>query len=60
MPHLLTNFEIKKFYQNKPKFDSVTSLNNLPKIRDGACIINLDQYELLGTHWVVLNGNAEM
>ena len=42
MPHLLTNFEIKKFYQNKPKFDSVSSLNNLPKIRDGACIINLD------------------
>ena len=42
MPHLLTNFEIKTFYQNKPKFDSVSSLNNLPKIRDGACIINLD------------------
>ena len=36
MPPLpLTNFEIKKYYQNKPKFNDVYPRNNLPKIRDG-------------------------
>ena len=60
MPRPLTNFEIQKYYQNKPKFDSVYSRNNLSKIRDGAYIINLEQYESLGPHWISLNGNAEM
>ena len=27
----LTNFEIQKYYQDKPKFDGVYSRNNLPK-----------------------------
>ena len=27
-PHPLTNFEIEKFYQNKPKFNGVCSRNN--------------------------------
>ena len=60
MPRPLTNFEIQKYYQNKPKFDSVYSRNNFSKIRDGAYIINLEQYESLGPHWISLNGNAEM
>ena len=29
-PHPLTNFEIQKYYQNKPKFNFY-SRNNLPK-----------------------------
>ena len=34
----LTNFEIQKYYQNEPKFDSIYSRNNLPKIKDeGIC-----------------------
>ena len=38
----LTNFEIQKYYQNEPKFNGVYSRNNLPKIKDGAFVINLD------------------
>ena len=34
-PHPLTNFDIQRFYQNKPKFNSVYSRNNLSKIKDG-------------------------
>ena len=61
-PHTLTNFEIQKYYQNdaqltsknKPKFNGVYSRNNLPKIKDGAYVINLDEYESVGTHWIAL------
>ena len=31
-PHLLTNFEIQKYYENKPKFNDVYSRNSLFKI----------------------------
>ena len=41
-PDPLTNFEIKRYYQNKPRFDGVFSRNNLPtKMKDGAYVINL-------------------
>ena len=43
-PDPLTNFEIQKFYQNELRFNGVFSRNNLPKIKDGAYIINLDEY----------------
>ena len=43
--HSLTNFEIQNYYQNQPKFNSVHSRNNLPKIKDGAYEINLDEYK---------------
>ena len=58
-PHPLTNFEIQKYYQNEPKFNGVYSRNNLPKIKDGAYIINLDEFKSIGIHWIVLyvNGN---
>ena len=50
MPHyLLTNFEIQKYYQNEPRFNGVYSRDNLPKIKDGAYIINLDEYSVIGT-----------
>ena len=35
-PHSLINFEIQKYYLNEPKFNSVYSRNNLPKIKDEA------------------------
>ena len=41
----LTNFEVQKYYQNEPKFDGAYSRNNLPKIKDEAYTINLDEYE---------------
>ena len=54
-PHPLTNFEIQKYYQNEPRFNGVYSRDNLPnKIKDGAYIINLDEYSDIGTHWVSL------
>ena len=40
LPHLLTNFEIQKYYQNEPKFDGVYPRNNLPKIKDVAVVVN--------------------
>ena len=49
IPHHLTNFEIQKYYQNKSKFNGVYSRNSLPKIKDGAYVINLDEYESMGT-----------
>ena len=49
----ITNFEIQK-YQNESKFNGVYSRNNLSKIKDWAYIINLDEYQLIGTHWIAL------
>ena len=57
-PHSLTNFKIQKFYQNEPKFNGVYSRNNLCKIKDGAYVINLDEYEATGTNWIALYVNA--
>ena len=56
-PHSLTNFEIQKYYQNQPRFNGVYSKDNLPKINDGAYVINLDKYSDIGTHWVALYVN---
>ena len=53
-PHPLTNFEILKYYQNESRFNGVCSRDNLPKIKDGAYVINLDEYTDIGTHWVAL------
>ena len=53
-PHPLTNFEIQKYYQNEPKFNGVYSRDNLTEIKDGAYVINLDEYSDIGTHWVAL------
>ena len=45
MSHALTNLEIERYYQNKPKFNGVYSRNSLSKIKVGsAYIINLDEY----------------
>ena len=50
-PHPL----IQKYYKNEPRFNGVFSRNNLPKkIKDGAYIINLDEYSNVGTHWIAL------
>ena len=56
-PHLLTNFEIQKYYQDELRFNGVYSRDNLPKIKDWAYIINLDGYSDIGTHWVSLYVN---
>ena len=54
-PHPLKNFEIHNCYKNEPRFNGVFSKNNLPKkIKDGAYVINLDEYADVGTHWIAL------
>ena len=53
-PHPLNNFEIQKYYENEPRFNGVYSRDNLSKIKDGAYVINLDEYSDIGTHWVAL------
>ena len=53
-PHPLTNFEIQKYYQNEPRFNGVYSRDNLPKIKDGTYVTNLDEYSDIGTHRVAL------
>ena len=53
--HPLTNFEISEYYKNEPRFNDVYSKNNLPKtIKKGAYVINLDEYENIGTRWIAL------
>ena len=58
-PQLLTNFEIQKYCQQKPKFNVAYSRNNLPKIKDGVYVINLDEYESIGTLWIALYVNGD-
>ena len=54
LPNPLTNFEMKKCYQNEPRFNGVFSRDNVPKIKDRTYIINLDGYSDIGTHWLAL------
>ena len=54
-PHPLTDFEKKEYYENDPRFNDVCSRDSLPKtIKNGAYLINLDEYEDVGTHQIVL------
>ena len=53
LPHPLTNYEIQK-YQNEPRFNGVQYRDNLQKLKDGAYVVNLDEYSVIGTHWIAL------
>ena len=66
--HPLTNFEIQEYYQNEPRFNGVFSRDNLPNnnirskelgsaVKNGAYVINLDEYHDIGTHCVALYVN---
>ena len=35
-----------------PKFNGVYSRSNLPKIKEWAYVINLDEYKSIGTYWL--------
>ena len=53
--HPLTNFEIKFYYENEPRFNGVYFRNNLLKtIKNGTYVVNLDEYADDGTHWIAL------
>ena len=47
-------FEIRKYYQNELKVNDNYSRNNLPKIKDGTCVIYLDECKSIGTLCIVL------
>ena len=52
LPHSLTNFEIKKYYHKKPKFNGIYTRNGLFKTKYEAYVINLDEYESIGTRCI--------
>ena len=52
--HPLTNFEINDYFDGIKGFNRVFSRNNLPKLRNGAYVINLDHSKNTGTHWTVI------
>ena len=59
LPRPLTNSEVQKYCQSEPRFNVIYSRDNLPKpssaeVKDGAYIINLDEYSDIGSHWVAL------
>ena len=56
-PHPLTNFEIQTYYQNEPRFIGVYSRDNLRYKKNGAYVINFDEYSDIGTHWIALYVN---
>ena len=66
-PHPLTNFEIQEYYRNEPRFNRVFSRDNLPNtirpkglgsaVKNGAYVVNLDEYHDIGTPWVALYVN---
>ena len=53
----LKNFEMQKYYENKPTFNGVYSRNNLPKIKDELYVINLGDFKSIGTHLIDLYVN---
>ena len=54
-PYPLINLEIQKYYQNGHRFNGVYSRDLLPKtVKNGAYVINLDEYADVGAHWIAL------
>ena len=51
-PHPLTNFEIQRYYPKEHRFNGVYSRHNLPKIKDGTYVTNLDECKSIGTHFI--------
>ena len=44
---------MQMYYQNEPRFNGVYSRHNFSdKIRDGAYVINFDEYSDIRTHWI--------
>ena len=46
----LTNFELQKFCQCKPKFNGNYSVYGLSKTNNEAYVKSLDKYKSIGTH----------
>ena len=50
----LTNIEITKKFNYELRSNGVFSRNNLPIIKDGSHVINLDDKQCKGKHWISL------
>ena len=51
----------RNLLSNEPKFNGFYSRDSLPKIKDGANVINLDEFKPIGYHWIglyVIGNNA--
>ena len=57
LPHPLTNFEKKRYYQNEPEYNGIYSRNNFPEIKDKAYVTNPDDFRPIGTHWIAFYVN---
>ena len=52
---------MQAYYQNEPRFNGDYSRDNLPdKIKDGAYVMNLNEYSDIGTHWIALYVNDKI
>ena len=49
----------QRYYQNKHRFNGVYSINYLPKIKDGAYVVNLDVYNSTGIQLIELYMNGD-
>ena len=47
------------YFKDLKVFNGVFSRNNLPKLKNGEYIINLDHSENTGTHWIVIFVNKK-
>ena len=52
--HPLNNIEITIYFNYEPRCNGFYLRNNLPRIKDGAYVINLDHENIKGTQWVSL------
>ena len=59
LPYPLIDFEKQRYSQCESKFNDIYLRNNLPKIKDKAYVRNLDEFKLLGTHWIVIDFNLK-
>ena len=51
---------MQMYYHNKRTFNGVYSRDNLPnKIKNGTCVINLDEYFDIKTHWIAIYVNTK-
>ena len=47
---------MQKYYRNE--INGVYSRNNLPKIKAGTCVTEIDEYKSIGTFWMALYING--
>ena len=59
LPHPSINLEIQKYYQNEAKFNGFYSRTNLSKVKDGAYVKNLDEYESIEHYWIYMYVKAK-